>query len=96
MEGVEVVLWVHGGLEPDLLRGSPKTPLQGVACLAGKGGSSAENMQRVILPVAQSGHIPGQLVQASLYILIVLYSYDTKDDNNSKQVLVHMMMLSVA
>ena len=82
MEGVEVVLWVHGGLEPDLLRGTPKAPPQGVACLAGKGGSSGQNMQRVVLPVAQGGHIPGQLVQASLYVLVVLCSCRSKDDNN--------------
>ena len=72
VEGVEVVFWVHGGLQPDLLRSAPETSPQGVACFSGKGGSSAQNMQRVILPVAQGGHIPGQLVQTSLNVLVVL------------------------
>ena len=85
MECLEVVVWVHGGLQPDLLRGTTEAPPQGVACLSGKGSSSAQNMPWVILPIAQCGHVPGELVQPSLYVLVVLYATNIEDDSNLEE-----------
>ena len=72
VEGVEVVLRVHGGLHPDRLRGAPVPPPQSVAGLCRKAGNGAQHMEWVILLIAQRGHVPGQLVHAGLYVLEVL------------------------
>lgn len=74
MEGVEIVVRVHAGLQPHFVWGTPKPPLQGVAGLTCKGGHCAQHMEGVVLLVAQRGHIPGQLVQPSLYVVEVLYT----------------------
>lgn len=74
VEGVEIVLGVHGGLQPDLLGRTLEASPQGVAGLISKTGSGVQNMQWVILLVAQRGHVPGQLVHARLDVLVVLYN----------------------
>ena len=76
VECVEVVVRVHGGLQPDLLRDRLKAPPHSVASLRSKSGSGAQNMEGVVLLVAKRGHVPGQLVQALLDVLVVLCNAD--------------------
>lgn len=72
VESLEVVVRVHGGLQPQLLRLLTESAVQGAASLLGKGGSCAQHMQRVVLPVACCCHVPGQLVQPRLNVLVIL------------------------
>lgn len=72
MEGVEVVLWVHRRLHPDLLRSATEASSEGVTRLSGKCVEGAQDVERVILLVACSGHVPRQFVQASLDVFVVL------------------------
>ncbi len=72
MKGVEVVVRVHGRLQPDFVWRPSEAPSQCVAGFRCKSGNGAQNMEWVVLLVTQCGHIPRELVYSSLNVLKVL------------------------
>ncbi len=76
MESVEVVAGIHRGVQPDPVWRSPHAALHGAAGFRCKGECSAHDMERVILLVAQAGHVPGQLVNTDFNVLEVLIRQD--------------------
>jgi len=72
MKGIQVVVRVHGWLQPDFVWRPSEAPSECIAGFWCKSGNGTQNMEGVVLLVTQCGHVPGELVYSSLNVLKVL------------------------